>query len=611
MEIDFRTLPIETKNATFWRERKYNTKNNVNKVYIKYKDEKKKVLIDLNKIQENFDSYYVSRQGNIVAYLTEQGGFETYCIYLIDHNGNKIEEKLNDVYAFLTWDSDETGFYYNKKTFVSGDKRNYSSFKFEIYFHKLNTKQELDATLLINGEEFHNTAFVFMSMSDNSKYIVIKDYDDIENSLTIIDSKTFEKIYISRSKNQDSGDRYSDDARGPFFREDTLYMYTNEENEFGEIRSITFNKDKSYTKETVVIKSQKFLLHNYYCTRDYIYCVYLKNLSHIIVIYDYKGKKVRTIEFKDKGTIDMSTNNLSNNIHIYYNSFTIPGTIYKYIFDKDKLERIYQIPIKDIFNPTNYKIKYILVKNRENISIPIFVVYHKNTELKTVSPTLLKVYGGFGHNSSLPSYTPRVLPFLNDGGIYITAAIRGGGELGPKWYSVAKGSKGKMKTFQDFEDVTNFLIDNKFTDHEHLAITGTSHGGLVVTNAMIKNPTYYKCVIAVVPKTDIINSGNFGSGNITTDEYGDPDKKEDLKYILKWSPYQNIKKDIKYPDILITGAINDTRVGVMNSLKFSKKLDENPNNSVILLIKQYEGHLGSFDQNYTFNYIYKELGMKS
>ena len=606
IRISFRALPIETENATFWRE--FDAKNNKSKIYIKYKGEKEKIIIDINKAQnkEGYYDYYPSKQGNVIAYLTGQGGFETYNIYLIDSNGKKRTEKLKNVYEFLTWNSDETGFYYNKKTYISGDKRDYSSFKFEIYFHKLGTNQKQDTKLLTNKEkEFDNTAFVYMSISDNSKYIVI----ETEKSLIIKDSKTFKNIYISKYQNYD---QYA------FFREDTLYIRTNEHNEFGEIRGIKFNKDKTYTKETIIIKPQRFLLDDYHYTKSYIYCVYLKNLSHIIVIYNYKGEKVRTIKFQDKGTVYISGSYLSNDIYIYFNSFTTPYTIYKYIFDKDKLEKIYQSQTKDIFNPANYKTKYILVKNRENISVPVSIVYHKNTKLKTISPTLLKVYGGFGFNYSLPSYHSEVFPFLNDGGIYVLASIRGGGELGPKWHLVAKGSKGKMKTFQDFEDVTKFLIKEKYTNPEHLAITGVSHGGLVVTNAMIKNPAYYKCVIADVPETDAINSKKFGIGSLLTDEYGDPDNKEDYKEIIKWSPYQNIKDNLKYPDILILGALNDTRTGLFHALKFSKKLEEYFDNNVTLSVQMNTGHFGESNiqykiqkQSYIFNYIYKELGMKT
>lgn len=607
IKINFRSLPIERREMIFWKES--NSKNNSTKIYIKYKNKKKKVLIDLNKIQGNFYSFYVSKQGHIIAYLTSDGGLETYNMYLIDNYGNRIEDKLTDIYEFLEWNSDDTGFYYNRKTFISGDKRNYSSFKFEIYFHKLKTKQDFDTKILVNGEEFRNTPYAYMSVSENSKYILIGDYNGIEEYINIIDNKTSQKIYTLRLKNQNS----NNDNIYTFFKEDTLYIYTNEENEFGEIRSIKLTKDRSHIEEEIIIKPQKFLLDKYYCAKDYIYCIYLQNLSHIIVIYDYNGKKIRTIKFKDSGSIDLSINNISNNIYIYYSSFTIPGTIYKYIFNKNKLEKIYQIPVKSTFNPINYKTKYILAKNREGISIPIFITYHKNTNLKIVSPALLKVYGGFGLNYSLPSYTPRVLPFLNDGGIYITAAIRGGGELGPKWHSIAKGSKGKIKTFQDFEDITKFLIYKKYTDSNHLAIIGTSYGGLVVTNAMVRNPSYYKCVIADVPKTDVINSKNFGSGNITIDEYGDPEKKSDLKYILKWSPYQNIKTGVKYPNILIIGSTNDTRVGLMNSLKFSKKLEENLYNNVILLVQENIGHFSDnnlYKQYYIFNYIYKQLRIK-
>ena len=303
----------------------------------------------------------------------------------------------------------------------------------------------------------------------------------------------------------------------------------------------------------------------------------------------------------------------NNDAYIYFQSITFPHTIYKYIFDKDKLEKIYQSKVKKEFSSENYKLEYKLVKSKDGTKIPLTIVYNKNNKLDKPSPTLLYGYGGFGI-SSLPYYRPETLSFINNGGIYVIANIRGGIEFGRDWYYQTKGAKNKIKPIEDFISISEYLIDNKYTNNKQLFINGTSHGGFIVSTAMVMRPSLYKAVIAEVPIVDFLIYKKYGSGSLLIDEYGDPDNKEELKYILNWSPYQNIKKGIKYPDILITGATNDTRVGLAQPLKFAKKMQDYSLGKTYLYIEENTGHMGNLDidsqiekNTLIFSFIYKEL----
>ena len=334
---------------------------------------------------------------------------------------------------------------------------------------------------------------------------------------------------------------------------------------------------------------------------------------HFIKIYDFNGKFIRNIVFKTKGTIRIQGYSKNNNIYILFQSFTTPYTIYKYLFKKDKLIKQYQSKIKREFNQKNYKLEYKLIKSKDNTKIPAFIVYNKKNMLDKPSPAYLYTYGGFGI-SEYPFYKSNILPFLNKGGIYIVANIRGGGEFGNKWYYSAKGAKNKIKSIEDFTSVSKYLIDRKYTDNNNLFINGISNGGFIISSAMTMMPNLYKGAIAEVPIVDFLIYKKYGIGSLLVDEYGDPDKKEDLKYILKWSPYQKIKKNVQYPDLLITGAVYDTRVGIGQSLKFAKKMQDYSLGKTFLYVYEDTGHSGENNIDYDidnntmiFSFIYKTL----
>ncbi len=603
--ISWRTTPNIKENYKFWIE--YSYKDKYSKLYSQYKDNKPKMIIDFNKLKnEIIYEYNSSKSGEFVVYLTEKQGLETYYYHLINSDGKKIKDNVDNICTFLCWDKD-IGFYYIKKIYLNGDIRDYSSYSYEIFYHKIGENCKKDKKFLPSTEkEFDNKAFIDMSLSDDSKYSILisNSYDDQINFFIIKDNIKNEiiKKYIYKD--------YSLDGR---IYNDNVYIYTNKDSEYAQIQKISIKDIKKGLEPEIFIKEEKFLLDTYCFSKDYIYCVYLKDVAHFIRIYDYKGNFVRDINFDIKGTVYLSSDTNSNDIYIFFESFTYPHTIYKYLFEKDKLETIYQSKVKKEFNPENYKLEYKLIKSKDGTKVPAFIIYNKNNNLDTSSPTLLYGYGGFGF-STYPHYNPQMLPFLNNGGIYVIANIRGGKEFGKNWYYQAKGAKNKIKSIEDFISISEYLIDKGYTDNSKLFINGVSNGGFIVSAAMVMRPDLYKGVISEVPLVDFLIYKKYGIGSLLVDEYGDPDNKEDLKYILKWSPYQNIKKGIKYPDILITGAVNDTRVGLAQPLKFTKKMQDYSKGKTHLYVEEEAGHFGYADiENKTeknaliFNFIYKNI----
>jgi prolyl oligopeptidase len=210
------------------------------------------------------------------------------------------------------------------------------------------------------------------------------------------------------------------------------------------------------------------------------------------------------------------------------------------------------------------------------------------------NPTLLKAYGGFGVVSS-PSYDTGLLYFLEKGGVFAYPEIRGGGEKGKKWHTDGKGLT-KMNTFNDFIDAAEFLIKEKYTSANKLAITGASQGGLLVGVAMTKRPDLFKVAIPKVGLFDMAKFQNYTTGKYWLDEYGDGEKENEYKNLLDFSPFHNIKEDVNYPTTLIITSENDDRVPPLHSYKFAAKLQNRAaqKNPIYLKTIKQAGHYGNY-----------------
>ena len=285
----------------------------------------------------------------------------------------------------------------------------------------------------------------------------------------------------------------------------------------------------------------------------------------------------------------------TKNLFVTFYSYSISYINYKLNIESGETNVYYNDYIRPkptLFPFDHFETKTITYKSRDNKSVPITIVHKKNITLDGNNPTILKAYGGFGVVSGV-SYDVGLLHFLEKGGVYAFASIRGGGEKGRKWHIDGMGSK-KTNSFNDFIDAAEFLINEKYTSPSKLAITGASNGGLVVGVAMTMRPDLFKVAVPKVGVFDMEKYDKYTIGKYHLEEFGDPEIEEEFKSLIAYSPYNNIKEDINYPITLIITSENDDRVPPIHSYKFTAKLQNRAaqKNPIYLKVMGNSGHYG-------------------
>ncbi len=240
-------------------------------------------------------------------------------------------------------------------------------------------------------------------------------------------------------------------------------------------------------------------------------------------------------------------------------------------------------------DPEDYIVKQEWYASKDGERIPMFIFHKKDLKLDGSNPTILYGYGGFG-NCEVPYFAKGFVPWIERGGIYAIANIRGGGEFGEMWHK-AGIKELKQNCFDDFIAGAEYLISKKYTTNDHLGILGGSNGGLLVSAVAVQRPDLFKAVCSRVPLTDMVRFPKFGMALRWIHEYGNPEVKSELENILKWSPYHNVKVGIEYPNFLFTTANKDTRVDPLHARKMAALLHEtNKQNSVFIFTESDAGH---------------------
>ena len=305
---------------------------------------------------------------------------------------------------------------------------------------------------------------------------------------------------------------------------------------------------------------------------------HLHNAHSKLSIYDLKGNFEEEIKLPAPGTIGdmLSPNPISGKrkdreMFFSFTSFLYPRCNYRYDFENKKLEIFHEAKLD--FSPSAYETKQVFYPSKDGVKVSMFITHKKDIDLNGDNPIMLGGYGGF--NISLtPGFSPALLAWMELGGIYAVANLRGGGEYGEEWHRDGMLEK-KQNTFNDFIAAGEHLIENKYTRPEKLSITGGSNGGLLVSACMTQRPDLFGAVICKVPLTDMLRYHKFTVGYKWIPEYGNAENsKEEFDIIYAYSPLHNIKEGIKYPPILITSADTDDRVVPAHAKKFGAALKE-------------------------------------
>ena len=321
-----------------------------------------------------------------------------------------------------------------------------------------------------------------------------------------------------------------------------------------------------------------------------LFATYLKDVSTRAYVYDLTGKLENEIELPTLGITGGFGGQKDEKFLFYsFTSFTTPPSIYRYDIATKK-STLFRAPEIQNFKSGEFETKQVFYKSKDGASVPMFLVYRKGLELNGKNPTLLYGYGGF-NISTTPGFNPLRLALLEQGFVYASANLRGGGEYGEKWHQAGTKLK-KQNVFDDFIAAAEYLIANKYTSSQMLTIQGGSNGGLLVGAAINQRPELFRVALPAVGVMDMLRFHKFTIGWNWIPDYGSSDNESEFKALYQYSPLHNIREGLKYPATLITTADHDDRVVPAHSFKYAATLQEKyrGENPVLIRIQTRSGH---------------------
>jgi prolyl oligopeptidase len=316
---------------------------------------------------------------------------------------------------------------------------------------------------------------------------------------------------------------------------------------------------------------------------------YMKDVTTRVYVYDTKGKLENEIKLPGVGTASGFGGEKDDKKVFYsFTSFSSPSTIYQYDIKSKKSNVFRKLDLP--FDPSQFESKQVFYTSKDGTKVPMFITYKKGLKLNGQNPTILYGYGGF--NISLqPAFNSLLVPFLEKGGVYASANLRGGSEYGESWHQQGMKLK-KQNVFDDCIAAAEYLIANQYTDNQHLALRGGSNGGLLVGAVINQRPDLFRVAIPQVGVMDMLRFHKFTIGWNWIADYGSSDNSDEFPFLLGYSPVHNITPNIKYPAVLVTTADHDDRVVPAHSFKYAATLQDNykGTNPVMIRIDTNSGH---------------------
>ena len=544
------------------------------------------VFLDPNQLSNDgtasLASFTFSKDHKLCAVGVAQSGSDWNEIFVMDvATKQKLADKIEWVkFSGATWKGN--GFYYSRYDAPAKGKAFSNANEFmKIYYHKIGTPQSADELVYedkkhplryFNAGITEDERFMFINISEgtNGNEILIKDLSKNE--------KGFKTLFKGFENNYSLIDNVGDKILANTDKGAAKYKL---------IEVDPMNADEKNWK-TIIAESSD-LLEGASLWGGKLFTTYLKDASTRIYKFNGDGTGKEEIKLLGIGTASGIGGKKDDTETFYtYSSFTNPGEIYKYDLKTGNSELFRKTEVK--FDANAFETKQVFYTSKDGTKVPMFLMHKKGLKLDGNNPTMLYGYGGF--NISLtPSFSVSRIMFLEQGGVYAIASLRGGGEYGEDWHKAGMLGK-KQNVFDDFIAAAEYLISEKYTTSDKLGINGGSNGGLLVGACMTQRPELFKVAIPAVGVLDMLRYHKFTIGWGWAVEYGSSDKKEDFDWLIKYSPLHNVKQGVKYPATMIMTADHDDRVVPAHSFKFAAELQSKADtlNPILIRIDTKAGH---------------------
>ncbi|MET1254075.1 prolyl oligopeptidase family serine peptidase [Aliikangiella maris] len=545
------------------------------------------IFLDPNKFSEDGTTSLAqlsfSKNGNIAAYSISEGGSDWRKIIIIDvKSKTMLEPPLKDIkFSAISWKGNE-GFYYSSYDKPDGSELSAKTDQHKLYYHKLGEAQQDDQVIYGSIAEQKNR-YVSGRVTEDDRFLVISTANSTSGNALYIQDLTKEKAPLVTILDNQISDAYVIENV-----ENKLYIVTNKDAPNQKIVTVDASNPIPENWQDFIAESENVLSPS--TGGGYFFARYMVDAISKIYQYDYSGKKIREITLPDAGTASAPSGKKDDKVLYYsFTNYKTPSTIFQY--DVNKGESSVYRKSGAQFNSDDFVSKQVFYTSKDGTKVPMLITHKKGIKLNGKNPTILYGYGGF--NVSLtPSFSIPNAVWMEYGGVYAVPNIRGGGEYGKKWHKAGTQLQ-KQNVFDDFIAAAEYLINEKYTSSDYLAVRGGSNGGLLVGAVMTQRPDLMKVALPAVGVLDMLRYHEFTAGAGWAYDYGTADQsKEMFDYLMSYSPLHNVKENTQYPATLITTGDHDDRVVPAHSFKFAAELQakQSGNAPTLIRIETNAGH---------------------
>jgi prolyl oligopeptidase len=553
-------------------------------------DAQPRVLIDPNKLSEDgtiaLAGTAITDDGKLMAYSLSEAGSDWVEYHVRDvDTGADLSDHLKWVkFSGAAWTKDNQGFYYSRYDEPTGDALQQANYFQKLYYHRLGTPQSEDRLIYHRPDE-KDWGFAG-EVTDDGRYLVVTIWhgDDDNTRIYYVDLESGDGEMVKLIDEFEAQHEFIDND-GPVF-----WFRTDLDAPRGRVIAINIRTPERENWREVIPQAAE-TLRSANAVGNMFVVTYVKDAHTQIRMLDLAGELVREVELPGIGSAGGFPGKRSDTETFYaFTSFSYPTTIYRYDMRAGK-SMVFKRPNVD-FDPADYVTKQVFYRSKDGTQVPMFITHKQGLKRDGNNAVYLYGYGGFDAPLT-PYFSVSNLIWMELGGVYAVANIRGGGEYGKAWHDAGR-LKNKQNCFDDFIAAAEWLIENKYTRSEKLAIGGSSNGGLLVGACMTQRPDLFGACVAAVGVMDMLRFHKFTIGHAWRSDYGDPDDPEMFKVLYAYSPLHNLKPGTEYPATLITTADHDDRVVPCHSFKFAAALQAAHvgNNPVLIRVETRAGHGG-------------------
>ena len=556
---------------------------NQNVIYVQSSlDSEAEMLIDPNTWSDDgtvaLASFFPSPDGKHLAYLVQDGGSDWRKARIIEVESRRVLDDDLDWLKFtaLSWAKDGSGFYYSRYPATSNeDKFQSLNMNQAVYFHALGTSQAEDVLVYTRPD---NPQWGYSaSVTDDGAHLVITVWKGTDNRYQIV----HKDLADPNAQPEMLIEGFDHDFTLVGNVGDKLYFRTNKEAPRNRLIAIDVDAPEPENWREIIAQATD-VLDGVSLVGGRIIADYMQDAQTVVRVFDLDGKPTGVVNLPGIGTAAGFNGKIDDaETFFVYTSYNTPTTVNRLDIETGKVT-VFRKP-EVAFDSDDYVVKQVFYKSKDGTRVPMFISHHKDVVADGKTPTMLYGYGGF-NVSQTPAFSITRLAWMELGGIYAVANLRGGGEYGEEWHKAGTKLQ-KQNVFDDFIAAAEYLIAENYTNASKLAIFGGSNGGLLVGAVTNQRPDLFAAAIPAVGVMDMLRFHQFTAGRFWVDDYGSADDPEEFRALFAYSPYHNIKENTEYPAVLVTTADTDDRVVPGHSFKYAAALQKAQGGSAPVLIR--------------------------